>query len=370
MPKQGKSRRRELTRSDFEVELALAKAENRVPQISGSASGLDLSDLDFTSEYESNIGPYGAVYLGIDLRHSTLRNCNLERCDISNANLRGADLSGSNLKSANLYNTLFEGATLDHADLSDSNLVSTEFSATSVNGTVLRNTRFGGTSIIDTDLSRTVELGRALHYRPSAIDTSSLRLTCNGLEGQPEYLREEFFQFLSLSGLDDELTAVVRLWTGRPVEYYSVFISHSSLDKEFARKLYRDLQDLGIKCWLDEREILPGDSILDSVDKGIKVHDRMILVCSKNSLGPTTGWWVEEELARALAKERELRRAGHRFGVIVPITLDSFVFTEWQSGYRETILEKKVGDFSNEETQAYARSLEELVRALNRDRQA
>ena len=44
--------------------------------------------------------------------------------------------------------------------------------------------------------------------------------------------------------------------------------------------------------------------LLDLVDQGIKVWDKLVLVCSKNSLSTKTGWWVEQEVERALAKER------------------------------------------------------------------
>lgn len=362
--------RHSLSRSDFEEEFARARKEKRVPQLSGglSSTRLDLSGLDFTSEYQSPFGPHSAVYIGIDLRGALLRNCNFERCDLAGANLRGTDLSGSNLKGANLYNTLFEYAKLDDADLSDANFVSTEFSQTSLKSAIMRNACFGRTTIIETDLSSTIDLGTAIHSEPSAIDTRSLRLTAAGLAGRPEYLRQDFFRFLSSAGLDDELIPTIRTWVGRPIEYYSIFISHSAVDKEFARKLYRDLRSLGVSCWLDEKQILPGDSIMEEIDRGIKLWDRLLLICSQSSLGPATGWWVEEELERGLAKERELRRSGRRFGVIVPITIDDYVFNQWSSGYRSTVLERKIGDFRNYETEAYVQSLRELVAALDRDR--
>jgi uncharacterized protein YjbI with pentapeptide repeats len=104
--------RSRLSRSDFEEEFAQARAEKRPPQLTGSAEfGLDLSGLDFTSEYADQSGHIGDC-IGIDLRHAILRNCNLRRCDVTNANLRDADLSGSDLKGTSLYNTLFEGAKL------------------------------------------------------------------------------------------------------------------------------------------------------------------------------------------------------------------------------------------------------------------
>lgn len=362
--------RLQLSRSDVEGELARARDERRLPQVSGHACGADLSGLNFSSEYMNDSNHRG-MYLGFDLRNANLRHCNLEGCDFAGANLRGVDLTGANMRGTNLYNALFQRAKLDDADLTGANLVSAEFNDTSAANTTFRDARFGGTSIIATDLSTAIGLGSTFHVQASAIDTSSLRLSCDGLAKQPAYIRSDFLTFLSSIGMHDDIIDVVKTWIGQPIEFYSVFISHSSLDKDFARKLYRDLQAMGVKCWLDEHEILPGDQILESIDKGIKGHDRMILVCSKNSLGPTTGWWVEEEIERALAKERELRRGGERFGVLVPVTIDDYVFSEWDSGFQSSVLEKNVGDFKNhQDSQEYAQTLDKLIKALNRDRGA
>ncbi len=47
--------------------------------------------------------------------------------------------------------------------------------------------------------------------------------------------------------------------------------------------------------------MLPGDDIYDSVDRGIRLWDKVLLCCSGASL---TSWWVEKEISAALEKER------------------------------------------------------------------
>jgi len=354
-----------LAREDFVREFERARQEQRVPHISGDATGLDLSGLDFSSEYTSPYGPHSGVFIGIDLRNAIMRHCRLVGSDFAGANLRGVDLTGSDLRSANLYSALLEGATLDEADLSDANLISAELNETGLKGTEFAGARFGCTSIHNCDLSTASGLAEVGHHEPSAIDSMTLRRSTNGLDGEAEYRRQDFFAFLGNAGLDDELLVVVRNWVGQPIEFHSIFLSHSSLDKEFARRLYRDLRSLGIRCWLDEKELLPGDSVLGEIDEGIRLWDRLLLVCSRNSLGPTTGWWVEEELERALAKEREMRRAGSpTSGTVIPITIDDYVFVNWDGRYRSTILERHVGDFRNQEE--YPEALQRLVDALNK----
>jgi uncharacterized protein YjbI with pentapeptide repeats len=362
-------RPRLLTRSDFEAEFDRARAKNRVPEITGHGFDLDLSGLDFSSPYVQRNGIHSGVFLGIDLRNCRMQNCNLARCHFGSSNLRGVDLSGSILHETTLYSTLLQYAKLNDADLTGANLISAELDQVGLARTNLTNASFGATAMHQVDLSSAVGLATVGHHSPSAIDSVSLHLTAQGLANEPDFRRRDFLTFLSGAGLDDELLGIVSSWIGKPIEFHSVFISHSSLDKEFARKLYDDLRSVGIKCWLDEKQLLPGDSVLGEIDKGIKLWDRLLLICSRNSLGPTTGWWVEQELERALAKEREDRRRGlSSGGALIPITIDDYVFNEWESPYRATVLGRYIGDFRDRRPEPYAESLNGLVEALDRSR--
>jgi len=62
-----------------------------------------------------------------------------------------------------------------------------------------------------------------------------------------------------------------------PIQFYSCFISYSHEDKPFARRLHDTLQGQGIRCWLDEKQILPGDDIYEHVDRGIRLWDKVLL---------------------------------------------------------------------------------------------
>ena len=48
----------------------------------------------------------------------------------------------------------------------------------------------------------------------------------------------------------------------------SIFLSHSHVDKPFVRRLASDLIDSGVKVWLDEAEILIGDSLIEKIGTG------------------------------------------------------------------------------------------------------
>jgi predicted Rossmann-fold nucleotide-binding protein len=70
-----------------------------------------------------------------------------------------------------------------------------------------------------------------------------------------------------------------------------VFISHSSVDKPFARKLVADLEAAGLQVWFDENVIRPGDSIVGSVSRGLKESDYTLLVISESFLNSKWAAW-------------------------------------------------------------------------------
>ena len=154
------------------------------------------------------------------------------------------------------------------------------------------------------------------------------------------------------------------------IEYYSCFISHNSQNKKFARRLYKSLQRCGVRCWFDEKEIRAGDSIADEIDQGIRLWDKVILCCSRESLDQKSSWWIEHELEKAMKKERDLRRKrGEKVLTVIPVDLDGFVFSEeYQGAMKSEILSRKVADFANwMDPDAFKAALDELVDGLRAD---
>lgn len=93
-----------------------------------------------------------------------------------------------------------------------------------------------------------------------------------------------------------------------------VFLSHSSKDKQFVRKLDSSLTGSGIRTFLDERDIKLGDSIPKRVYDALGAATDVIYVISRNAL---TSKWVEEELG--VAKMRQRQDHGIR---VLPVLID------------------------------------------------
>lgn len=123
------------------------------------------------------------------------------------------------------------------------------------------------------------------------------------------------------------------------------FISHSSVDKPFVRKLAADLVASGVQVWLDEQRIKVGDSIPESIAQGVAESDFFLVVISAASI---VSPWVKKELNQALVHEIEKRRVR-----VLPILLDKV-------DRPETLRDKKYADF----TKSYEKGLEEVVSTI------
>ena len=59
---------------------------------------------------------------------------------------------------------------------------------------------------------------------------------------------------------------------------YDVFLSHSSKDKAVVRAVAERLRADGLRVWLDDWEIRPGDSIPAKIEEGLE-HSRVLVLC-------------------------------------------------------------------------------------------
>lgn len=84
-------------------------------------------------------------------------------------------------------------------------------------------------------------------------------------------------------------------------ETYDVFISHASEDKEsVAKVLAESLRRLGVKVWYDEFSLSVGDSLRQSIDKGIAASTYGIVILSPSFFEKN---WPTQELNGLFAKE-------------------------------------------------------------------
>ncbi len=113
---------------------------------------------------------------------------------------------------------------------------------------------------------------------------------------------------------------------------FDVFLSHSSKDKPAVRELAARLKKDGLKVWLDEEQVRPGDSIVLRIEEGLKNSRVLVLVMSKAA---DDSDWVQIERGTIMFLDpanRQRRLVGLRLDD-APIRdiLKQFAYIDWRT---------------------------------------
>ncbi len=221
--------------------------------------------------------------------------------------------------------------------------------------TVLTKAYCGYTVFGDLDLSNVKGLEDVIHEGPSTLGVDTLFRSGGTI---PEV-------FLRGCGVEETLITYLPSLMGKPIQFYSCFISYSHTDKAFARRVHDTLQGRGIRCWLDEKQMLPGDDIYEEVERGIRLWDKVLLCCSENSL---MSWWVDDEIDRTFQKERE-KFQGRQVKVLVPLDLDGYLFDGYESAKKTKITSRLAANFVGweKDNNIFETKIEEVIKALQTD---
>jgi uncharacterized protein YjbI with pentapeptide repeats len=303
--------------------------------------GLDSNELlrtqssDAKKEYSN---PSGLMDLsGIDfsqarLRGSQWRHLNLIGADFSNARLTLVSLRSCSLNSAcfigaNVFYSIFDHCKLSQADFSMA--------------------PFAYSAFLSCNLGDAIGLEKTTHAGPSTIGIDTVFESKGRI---PE-------SFLRGCGVPEDFIKFIPSLTGQPFEFYKCFISHSSSDMDFCKRLHADLQNEGVRVWFFPEDARTGCGVWDEIDKNIKIYDKLMVVCSEKSLQSEP---VLREIERALQREDRERKP-----ILFPIAIDSYIFDEWDHPRKADVLAKVVGDFSNwKDHDSYKDAFDRLMRDL------
>jgi len=355
----------------------------------------DLNRADLRNANLSNTDLFGANLSHANLSKANLSYTNLSHADLSRANLSNTDLFGANLSHANLSKAIFGyanliNANLSHArmdfailtyaqldatnlseadlsyadlsntnlsyanfinaDLSDANLSDANFSYAKLGYTDLSRATTHGTTFGSLDLRLVEGLETIKHEGPSIISTSTLEYSQGNI---PEI-------FLRGAGLSDTFIEYAGSLVQSPIQFYSCFISYSSKDQGFAERLYADLQSKGVRCWYAPEDMKTGDKIRHRIDTSIRLHDKLLLILSEQSI---TSTWVEKEVETAFERESTEDKL-----ILFPIKLDEGVMHTHQGWAADIRRMRHIGDFTNwKHHDSYQKAFERLLHDLKAD---
>lgn len=307
---------------EIEPDLNQAKLDNE-----------DFNNIDLSKASLFNAGLYASSFNGANFNEAKLRGSDATFADFIGASFIGADISWVTFIGCNLSGSNLKEAVCGLADFRDANLQEVNLEKAILNNTVLG----------DTNLAGAIGLETCIHRGPSILDHQTL-VRSGTLP----------IRFLRGCGLPDSL---IEFMPSLLNQFYSCFISYSSKNQPFAEKLYVDLQDIGVRCWLASEDLKIGEKIRIGIDESIKAHDKLLLVLSKHSVASE---WVEQEVEMALSRERREKRT-----ILFPIRLDDTVMkidTGWPALIKNT---RNIGDFRKwRDPEAYQKAFERLLRDL------
>lgn len=110
----------------------------------------------------------------------------------------------------------------------------------------------------------------------------------------------------------------------------SVFLSHSSNDKFFVRKLAEKLTASNVKVWIDEAELKVGDSLVGKISGAIQQADFVAAILSHSSIQSE---WVTKELHLAVTQEIKGRRVKVLPILIEPCEIPGFLSDKFYADF-------------------------------------
>jgi TIR domain/Pentapeptide repeats (8 copies) len=295
----------------------------------------------------SNANLRDAILRGANLLLAAMRDANLSGAALVSVNLVDATLYGATLRGANLYDAILVNANLRGANLSGATLVNVNLRDATSGNTDLSEATLAYTTFVAVDLSTVKGLETVKHIGPSSIGIDTIYRSQGNISEA----------FLKGAGIPDSFIDYMRSLVGKPIDYYSCFISYSSKDDAFARRLHADLQSNNVRCWFAPEDMKIGDRIRSRIDESIRSYDKLLLVLSEHSVSSK---WVEFEVEAAMDKEQEGKPP-----VLFPVRLDNTVLestTAWAAHIKHT---RHIGDFTswkqhNEYQKAFTRLLRDL----------
>lgn len=276
------------------------REENR--DIKLSLRGESLRDLNLEGAHLDEVDFHETSFVGANLTGVWLQKANLEftnftgadltKAYLDNAILHYSNLSDSSLHEASLREVNLLSAKLCRADLRGAILSWTNLDQADLTGANFAQANLGGTILGNVNLSNVLGLDSVIHQGSSTLGIDTLIKSKGKI---PE-------SFLRGCGVPDSFIEYLPSLIGamEPIQFYSCFISYSTKNEEFAKRLHSRMRDNNLRVWIANEDLKGGHKLHEQIDEAIRVYDKFIIVLSPESLRSK---WVMTEVRRTRKAE-------------------------------------------------------------------
>lgn len=308
-----------------------------------NVQGQDFRRANLTGASFLNSNVRGANFANSILTSTQFKMADAQEANFSASALNATDLIGADFTDAKFHDTDFTGATLTYAkciraDMRQADLASARLTETDLTGARLDRAKLFHTVFSNVDTGPFCGASKIRHEGWSVIDVRTVirsyeypkfeqfMLDC----GIPPIFVEYMIDCARATG-DSFLRSLMQ----------STFISYGGPDEKFAQKLYDSLKSYGVVTFFFPVSATVGERIDNEIFRRLQEHDRILLICSQNSLDrPGVLHEIQETL------DREARDGGATY--LLPVTLDDYVFAGWRTTHpelAERVGRRVVGDF-------------------------
>jgi len=277
-----------------------------------------------------------------------LTDVDLSDSRLENISFRSMHCTSISFERASLRNVFFQFVMLDQSNFREAHVHETTFDWCQMGKIDFTGSHFFRNTLVHLSLECALGLDTIKHHAPSSIGIDTFFLS----GGLPE-------PFLRGAGVSEEFIRYASSLVNKAIEYYSCFLSYSSKDIEFARRLCNDLQGKSVRTWYAPEDLKIGDRFRLRIDETIRSHDKLVLILSANSVNSD---WVETEVESALERERKEKK-----DVLFPIAIDDEGFTSQQPWAADIRRKRHIGDFRQWKSHDdYTNAFDRLVRDLKK----
>jgi hypothetical protein len=270
---------------------------------------------------------------------SKFNNTNASQANLTDAYINECGITGLSLNQAKLHGARVHNVTFIEADLREANLVGAVVSNTSFRRTAFDGATLGYTILADTELDQAKGLEDVKHIGPTTIGIDTLYKSRGKIPDK----------FLRDAGVSEEIITHIlpSIRNGPAIQWRSCFISYSTKDEEFARRLHSRMREANMRVWFAPEDLKGGEKLHEQLFEAIQIYDRLLIVLSEHSIQSE---WVMTEIRKAREVEKKEKRRK-----LFPIRLTDFeTLRDWTCFDADTgkdlaveVREYFIPDFSN-----------------------